>query len=156
MFEDSADYNTAVGILEGIFVKPKNIIFSRHLLATRRQQPGEYLNHYLQALKALSRDCDFKAVTADQARDEYIRDAFINGLSSALIRQRLLENKILDLSTSFEQAVTLEIAQKQSVTYLQPDVVNASAFRVQAEDPVKTMHITFRGKRRIEELRFMY
>ena len=86
-------YDEAKGILESLYVKPKNEIFARHVLATRTQQPGESLDQFLQALKLLAKDCNFKAVTAVQACDDYVRDAFINGLSSAAIRQRLLENK---------------------------------------------------------------
>ena len=43
----------------------------------------------------LSKDCKFKAVTDEQYREELFRDAFINGLFSPAIRQRLLENDTL-------------------------------------------------------------
>ena len=33
---DIHDYSTAMNVLEEIFVKPKNSVFCRHLLATRR------------------------------------------------------------------------------------------------------------------------
>ena len=101
-----------MNILEEIFEKPKNSVFCRHLLATRRQQTDDSVDQYLQSLKRLAKDCDFQAVTATQARDEYIRDAFINGLTSNYIRQRLLENKTLDLNTAYDQALTLEMAQR--------------------------------------------
>lgn len=41
-------------------------------------------------------------MTADQTKDEFTRDSFINGLESNYIRQRLLENKQLDLPTAQE------------------------------------------------------
>ena len=112
-------YDEAKGILESLYVKPKNEIFARHVLATRTQQPGESLDQFLQALKLLAKDCNFKAVTAVQACDDYVRDAFINGLSSAAIRQRLLENKSLDLQSAHAQALSLEMAQKHSASYHQ-------------------------------------
>ena len=115
--EESGNYDTAIETLETIFVKPKNEIYARHLLATRRQQAGESLDEYLQALKTLSKDCNFKNVTAAQYRDESIRDAFITGLLSNSIRQRLLENKTLDLKTMFDQARSLESAMKSSESY---------------------------------------
>ena len=114
--EESGNYDTAIETLETIFVKPKNEIYARHALTrnTKRQQAGESLDEYLQALKTLSKDCNFKNVTAAQYRDESIRDAFVTGLLSNSIRQRLLENKTLDLKTMLDQARSLESAMKSS------------------------------------------
>mgnify|MGYP004373823787 CR=1 FL=1 len=42
------------------------------------------------------------AVTAERNRESYIRDSFINGLQSKVIRQRFLENKTLDLETALD------------------------------------------------------
>ena len=80
-----------------MFIKKKNSIFARYLLATWRQETEENLVLYLQNLKILSRDCDFSALTASQPRDIAIRDAFLRGVRSNQIRQRMLENKDLDL-----------------------------------------------------------
>ena len=115
--EDCDDYTTAIAALEALFVKPKNEIYARHILATERQHSGETLDEYLQVLKTLSKDCNFKNATAVQYRDESIRDAFITGLLSNSIRQRLLENKTLDLKTMFDQARSLESAMKSSEAY---------------------------------------
>ena len=71
-----------IDTLDNLFVKSPNVIFARHLLSTRRQQSGETLDQFLQDLRKLSKDCKFKAVTAEQYREELIRDAFINGLFS--------------------------------------------------------------------------
>ena len=120
--------------LEEIFVKPKNSVFCRHLLATSRQQTDESVDQYLQSLKRLAKDCDFQAVTAAQARDESIRDAFINGITSNHIRQRLQENKTLDLNTAYDQALTLEMAQRQLASYSQPDSLTASVSTVRTEE----------------------
>jgi len=92
-------------------------VFARHLLATRRQLPGESLHQFLQVLKTLSKDCSFRAVTAEQYRWELERDAFINGLASAAVRQRLLEKDDLTLEAALEQAYSLERAQQQSPSY---------------------------------------
>ena len=97
--EDCTDYETSIETLQVLFIKPKNEIFARHILATCKQAPTETLEEYLQALKTLIKDCNFKNVTAAQYCEESIRDAFISGLQSSLIRQRLLENKTLDLKT---------------------------------------------------------
>ena len=131
---DCKTYDEAVECLTNIYDKPKNEIFARHLVATRRQQSGESLDQFVQALKILSKDCNFKAMTAEEARDSYVRDAFINGINSSMIRQRLLENKSLDLKTAFEQARTLEMAQTQSQSYVTSENVTASISDPPAEE----------------------
>ena len=68
----------------------------------------------MQVLRKLSKDCNFVAVTVVQHRDCFIRNAFINGISSHSIRQRLLENRTLSLEAAFTQARSLEVAYKHS------------------------------------------
>ena len=66
-------------------------------------------------------------MTAAQYCEESIRDAFIAGLQSNVIRQRLLENKTLDLKTMFHQARSLESAMKSSESHTVSDPpVNAA------------------------------
>ena len=110
-------YEDAVAVLKNQYVKPLSEVFARHRLATRRQQEGETLDDFLRALRVLSRDCNFKAVTAAEHCEQSIRDAFINGLRSPSIRQRLLENKSLDLTVMFDQARVLESAQVNAESY---------------------------------------
>ena len=83
---DCCTYDEAIKILQTIYVKPANEIFARHKLATRKQLPNESIDDFLQALKLLCRDCAFKAVSAEMYAQEAVRDAFITGLSSTLIR----------------------------------------------------------------------
>ena len=59
-------------------------------------------------------------MTADQYREELVRDSFINGLSLPLIRQRLLENTTLSLQQAYTQAISLDLAQKNADPYVQP------------------------------------
>ena len=69
-------------------------------------------------MQRIARNCDFQPVSAEQNRQQYIRDAFINGISSSHIRQRLLENVgELSLEEAFTQARALEQAQSQSASY---------------------------------------
>ena len=133
--EECTEYEAAVGILQALFVKPRNEIFARHLLATRCQQPHETLDEFLQSLKTLSKDCNFQSVTASKYREESIRDAFITGLRSPSIRQRLLENNTLDLKTMFDQARSLELAMRNSESYASPPLsVNAAVPLTATED----------------------
>ena len=115
--EDCDTYEAALEVLKTTHIKKKNDIFARHILATRKQQSGETLEQFLQALKVLSKDCMFKAVSAEQYREPLLGDAFINGLSSSAIRQRLLEKDDLTLQIVFEQAYTLHRAYEQSSSY---------------------------------------
>ena len=46
-----------------------------------------------------------------------IRDAFINGISSPEIRQRLLEHKVLSMDDAYNQAVTLDDAKKDNLAF---------------------------------------
>jgi len=70
-------------------------------------------------------------VTAIRYCEESIRDAFIAGLQSNLIRQRLLENKTLDLKTMFDQARSLESAMKSHST---PNMLVNAAIPVKSSD----------------------
>ena len=43
LIEDCDDYDTPIQKLRETYVNTSNVIFARHLLATRKQQPGESL-----------------------------------------------------------------------------------------------------------------
>lgn len=112
-------YEDAIKTLNTIYIRPASDIFSRYQLASRKQQSGESINQYLLALQILGKECNFTAVTAEQHKNIFIRDAFINGLVSPVIRQRLLENDSLSLEEATAQARTLEAAQSQADFYSQ-------------------------------------
>ena len=118
--EDCRDYPAAIETLQALYVKPTNEIYASHILATRRQQPVETLDEYLQSLKTLSKDCNYQAGTSILYHEESIRDAFITGLTLEFICQRLLENRTLDLKTMFDQARSQESAVRSSESYSAP------------------------------------
>ena len=120
LIEDCDTYESAVAKLERSYVKVPNEVFARHLLATRQQQSGESIDEFLRELHKLRKNCNFKAVTAEKYREELVRDSFINGTASPLIRQRLLENKCLSLETAYNQAYTLDLAQRNASSYAPP------------------------------------
>ena len=90
------------------------------MLATAKQQSGQSLDEFMQVLRSLSKDCNFRQVSADQYRQEMIRDVFNNGLSSSVIRQRLLENRELFLDDGITKANVLDLAQQNAQVYDQP------------------------------------
>ncbi|XP_050505365.1 uncharacterized protein LOC126883744 [Diabrotica virgifera virgifera] len=89
----------------------------KHILATRKQQINESIDQYAQQLKLLAKNCNFKAVSSEENKNDYIRDAFINGLVQSNIRQRLLEFSSLSLDEALSKSRSLEDSQKQSDTY---------------------------------------
>ena len=109
-------YSEAMTKLEGLFVKAKNPNYARHCLATRKQRDGESVEQFLIALDTLSKECAFGAVTAEVYRNECIRTAFIAGLKSNHIRQRLLE-ETKSLEDTIKAAATYEQALRNNECY---------------------------------------
>ena len=62
------NYELALDILKGQYIKPKNEVFARHALATREQR--ESVVDELQQLQLLGKECHFKAVKAAQNRHD--------------------------------------------------------------------------------------
>ena len=65
-FARCGTHDAAIDVLLTLYVKPRNEMYVRHLLATRNQEAGEMLDQYLQALRGLHKDCNFQAVTVEQ------------------------------------------------------------------------------------------
>ena len=74
---DAADYDAAVGILKGLYVQSKNASFVRFQLGSRRQESGESLDVFVQQLKALAAEIEFKQVTAEQYKSDLLTNAMI-------------------------------------------------------------------------------
>ena len=111
--EESEIYDEVIRVLKALYVKTPKKIFARHLLATAKQEVGQSLDNFLLTLTKLSKDCNFTYVTGEEYRKEMIRDAFINGITSHSIRQRLLENAELSLEQGFETARTLRVSPEK-------------------------------------------
>ncbi|KHJ41999.1 reverse transcriptase [Trichuris suis] len=125
--------------LKDTFERPVNEVHARHRLATRKQQPGESIDEFVRALNILSTECNFKAVSATQYREELIRDAFVSGLHSQTIRQRLLESRTCDLASCLDIARILESAQKTSEAYSAPPTPEATV-AASAADTLESGH----------------
>ena len=87
---------------------------ARHLLSTRIQQPGESLEEFLKQLRQLAKDCNFEAVDAKTYEKQMIRDAFIKGLKSSNVLQRILEQEDITLQRAFDLARSLNPAQEHA------------------------------------------
>ena len=109
-------FDLALARLDGAFVKPVNKVFARYRLNICRQNVGESLEYFLERLKNVSSNCNFTDLTSAQIKEIAIRDAFISGLQSEYIRQRVLEDNILQLNDVFDKARRLE-ARKNASCY---------------------------------------
>lgn len=125
MIASCETYSCVISTLEGIYVKPKSVIFARHKLTTGTQQPSKLIDQYVQALKLLAKDCNFKAITAQNNESDLIQGSFIVGLRSAQIRQRLLGNLTLPLDEAQNKARALESAVIQAESFNAPSIANA-------------------------------
>lgn len=120
LIAEHTTYDSALAALTSIFVKSPNAVVARHTLMTRKQLPQETIEEFARELHILSINCQFGEVTASVHRDEYVRDSFISGLRSPLIRTRLLEHRELPLDTAISKARALELAHQDSLTYDAP------------------------------------
>ena len=82
-----------------------------------RQHKGELLDQFVLRLEKLSQECVRKDVSAKDYRLELMRDAFIAGMTSVPIRQRLLENRKLTFQQAYEQAWAQEMAYRNAETF---------------------------------------
>jgi len=117
IIEDATEFDAAIELLKAQYAQAVNVVHARHLLATRKQRPGEPADEFLQELCVLARACDFKAVSAVKNTEDMIRDAYVAGLSSTYVRQRLLEQADLDLKKAVDLAKSLELALRNTEDY---------------------------------------
>lgn len=123
----SKSYDEAVSILQKLYIKPKNEILARHMLATRRQRADETIKDYVQALKLLALECHFTQVSAEDHQKQSMRGAFIAGISSQKIRERLLEKLNLSLDEAVNLAISLEDAGINSQAFGNTNTLNLNA-----------------------------
>ena len=134
--EESPTYNTMIATVRDLFSKAPNEVFACHLLATAKQEPGHTLDEFLLSLQKLAKDCNFQAVTGMQYKQEMICDAFINGLISPRIRQRLLKHHELNLKTAVK-ACAMELPwnwHKRTVNIILNSPILFSILKLQKKD----------------------
>ena len=92
---EKTTYENAITALLNLFVKLKNKIYARDMLATAKQDTGKSVDEFILRINKICQNCDFTAISAQEYKNDTKRDSFVNGLSSNFIRQRLLENRSL-------------------------------------------------------------
>jgi len=109
---EATTYDDACEALKIAHHKRQNVVFTGRLLMTRVQNPTESIDEYVHVLRQLTRDCEFQDVNARTYQDELTRDAFINGINSSIIRQRLLEEEQLDLTSAIKKGTNARSSPK--------------------------------------------
>ena len=112
----ATQYTPAIAILDGLFIRTNNKNFARFKLFSKKQHDGESIVQYKLALLELAKHCEFEAVDAVTHEEECMRTAFISGIKSDTIRQRLLE-ATQTLTNTLQLAETLETAENNSKLY---------------------------------------
>jgi hypothetical protein len=117
---ETKKYSDALSILDALYTKQRNEIFARHCLASRNQQAGESVTEYLEVLKQMSKDCNFKAASAELFENEYIRRCFYSRFEVSAYSTKVTCNATVTLEAIFDQARALELAERHSASYLSP------------------------------------
>ena len=74
--------------------KPKkNLVVERHRFLTREQLPGESVDQYVTELRTLAASCEW-----DDLKDDLICGRIVSGISSRVVRERLLRESDLKLN----------------------------------------------------------
>jgi len=117
VIRDAKSYAEAVELLKSRYTRQINELLARHLLATRKQRPGESDDDFVLALNTLARACPWRAVTAREHREDLTRDAFVAGIQSNDIRTQLLARGELDLQKNVKLAISLERVAQYAAVY---------------------------------------
>lgn len=87
-----------------------SVLAERFRFRQYRQVKGQTVAQYVAELKKMARFCGFEATL-----DENMRDQFVCGLSSDIIRQRLFAETKINFAKSVSLALSLEAAERDSV-----------------------------------------
>ena len=89
---------------DGICATIKNIVYSRWIFQSRKQEEKESMEHFVQTICQLATDCEYKE------KDEMIRDKLVAGIRSNECRDHLITEgrtltmtKAIDIVTNFEE-----------------------------------------------------
>lgn len=99
-----------------------SVLAERYRFRQRRQNVGENISTYVAELKRLSKHCKFGSELS-----ENLRDQFICGLLSDLIRQRLFaEDDSITFAVAVKLATSLEAAERDAAIVEQAKVTSSS------------------------------
>ena len=89
--------------------KPKkNLVVERHRFLTRDQNTGESVDQYVTELKTLAASCEW-----GDLKDDLICSRIVSGISSRVVRERLLRESELKLNKAVEICRADELSRQQ-------------------------------------------
>ncbi|XP_063636207.1 uncharacterized protein LOC134806785 isoform X2 [Cydia splendana] len=103
-------FKEVVAVMEKHLQPTPSVLAERFRFRQYRQVKGQTVAQYVAELKKMARFCDFKTTL-----DDNMRDQFVCGLSSDLIRQRLFAEGEINFAKSVSLALSLEAAERDSV-----------------------------------------
>ena len=104
----------AWSILDKKYLKKSTQLLSRQILRNHKQKEGESIQDFLSDLKRMAYKIPLKNLTADEYQEILISDAFVSGIHSSLIRQRILEMPDSSLDEISRVALSMEMAIEDS------------------------------------------
>lgn len=136
-------FTEAVDLLRGHLQPAPSVLAERFRFRQRRQNGTETVAEYVAELKKLSRYCKF-----GDGLNENLRDQFVCGLKSDLIRQRLFaEPDDLSFANAVKMANALEAAERDSAA-VEPGAGSSAASGEAAASAVHAVAVSrARGRR---------
>ena len=96
--------------LDGYFAPKRNVVAERYKFWSRGQRADEPIDTYLTSLRELAKSCEFGTF-----EEEMIRDQIVEKCASKTLRQKLLQQEILDLAITVKLARSEENATQDSL-----------------------------------------
>lgn len=125
-------YAEVVEVLRNHLQPKPSELAERYRFRQRRQLSEESVSQYVTELKKLAKNCNFGA-----GLEENLRDQFVCGLKSDVIRQRLFAEEQLKYTTAVKLSCSLEAAERDAAAVEQAD--HAGGGQAAADSPVLAM-----------------
>ena len=110
-------YTEAIQKLNNVYSKKINKIYARWKLTNEKQKEGESMDAFANRLMILAKDCNYTDVTAVEYKEEAVLQSFVSGLEDSYVRQRILENDVVDLESALKLAEILKRAKTDAGCY---------------------------------------
>jgi len=114
LIDGCGTHDEAIQKLDDFYITKKSELFSRYKLTSRKQQPSESLEQYIQALELLARNCTFESVTSAEYKAEALLSAFILGVASPEICKRILEKDMVVYTEALSIARSIDLAHRNA------------------------------------------
>lgn len=103
------DYKEVIKIMANYLQPKPSVVAERFKFRQCRQSNGQSVANFMAELKKASKYCDFGTTL-----DDNMRDQFVCGVNSDLVRQRLFAEESLSYNKAVMVTTTLEAAERDS------------------------------------------